>query len=119
MTRLMSAALIAALALHPALALACDPPPVFDGDADGGVSVSVDRIAEVIWVPLMIDGVPVPEGAGLSLEVSLNGKVKGTTGCNRFTGSVDLDAGTMVLGPLAVTEMAAWSQSAWRARPPG
>lgn len=104
--RLLPLTLAAALSLHPALALACDPPPVFDGDPATGVSVSVGRITDVIWVPLEIDGVPVPEGAGLALAVSFEGKVEGTTGCNRFTGTAEMDAGTLILGPLAVTEMA-------------
>lgn len=104
--RVLPLALSAALALHPALALACGPPPVFDGDPEIGVSISVGRIADVIWVPLEIDGVAVPEGAGLSLTVHFDGKVEGTTGCNRFTGTVELDAGVMQFGPLAVTEMA-------------
>lgn len=104
--RLLPLILAATLALQPALALACDPPPVFDGDPSTGVSVSVGRIADVIWVPLEIDGVPVPEGAGPALTVHFDGKVEGTTGCNRFTGTAEMDAGTLILGPLAVTEMA-------------
>lgn len=98
--------LAAILALHPALAQACDPPPVFEGDSAPGVSISVGRITDVVWVPLEIDGVPVPEGAGLALAVSFEGQVEGTTGCNRFTGTAEMDAGTLILGPLAVTEMA-------------
>lgn len=104
--RLLPLSLVVTLALCPALALACDPPPVFDGDPAAGVSVSVGRITDVIWVPLEIDGVPVPEGAGLSLQVNFDGTVQGTTGCNRFTGTADMDAGELILGPLAVTEMA-------------
>lgn len=107
MLRPLITALCAALALHPTVALACGPtPPAFDGNPESGVSISVGRIADVIWVPLLIDGQPVPEDAGLSLEVSFDGQVKGTTGCNRFTGSADLDAGVMSFSPLAVTEMA-------------
>jgi heat shock protein HslJ len=106
MPRLLPLALAVTMAFQPALALACGPPPVFDADPATGVSISVGRITDVIWVPLEIEGVPVPEGAGLSLEVSFEGKVKGTTGCNRFTGTAEMDAGTLILGPLAVTEMA-------------
>ena len=106
MPKLLPLALVATLILHPALALACGPPPVFDGNPETGVSISVGRIAEVIWVPLEIDGVVVPEGAGLSLELAPDGAVKGTTGCNRFAGTADLDAGVIQLGGLAVTEMA-------------
>ena len=99
----LSATLSATLALHPALALACGPPPAFENERLTGVSVSVGRVTDVIWVPLEIDGVAVPEGAGLSLTVHFDGKVEGTTGCNRFTGKADLDAGVMSFGPLAVT----------------
>ena len=96
-----------AVVLHPSLVLACGPtPPAFDGDPATGVSVSVGRITDRTWEPLLIDGVAVPAGAGLSLTVDFEGQVKGTTGCNRFTGTADLDAGWMHLGPLAVTEMA-------------
>ncbi len=104
--RLLPLTLATTLALHPALALACDPPPVIDGDPATGVSVSVGRIADVIWVPLEIDGGAVPEGAGLALSVSFEGKVEGTTGCNRITGEAEMDAGELILGPQAATEMA-------------
>jgi heat shock protein HslJ len=60
----------------------------------------------VIRVPLILDGKQVPTGAGLTLSVSFDGKVEGQTGCNRFTGKADLDAGMIVFGLLAVTEMA-------------
>jgi heat shock protein HslJ len=105
MPRRLSFAL--ALTLCPGVALACGPtPPVFDGDPATGVSVSVGRITDRSWEPQLIDGVEVPEGAGMSLTISFEGKVEGTTGCNRITGTADLDAGWMQLGPLAVTEMA-------------
>jgi heat shock protein HslJ len=117
-----------AVALCPSVALACGPtPPVFDGDPAAGVSVSAGRIADRAWEPRWIDGVVVPDGAGLSLTVSFDGRVEGTTGCNRFTGTADLDAGWMQLGPLAATEMAcaepekmkreaAWQQALGEAR---
>ena len=111
MDRLVALSLIAGLALNPALALACNQPepPRFDGGdpgLEGGVSISVGRIADLIWVPLLIDGIPVPEDAGLSLKIGFDGTVTGTTGCNRFTGTAEMDAGELVFGPLAVTEMA-------------
>lgn len=111
MSRSALLALLAVLAPHPALAQACaqNEPPAFDGGSEGfedGVSISVGRIADLIWVPLRVDDQPVPEDAGLSLTVTFDGKVSGTTGCNRFTGTADLDAGVLQFGPLAVTEMA-------------
>ena len=106
MPRLLPLALAATMAFQPALALACGSPPVFDADPATGVSISVGRIADVIWVPLEIDGIAVPEGAGAALEISFDGSVTGTTGCNRFTGKAEMDAGVIEIGPLAVTEMA-------------
>lgn len=96
-----------ALALCPSVALACGPTgPQFDGDPGTGISVSVGRIADRAWEPRLIDGMAVPEGAGLSLTVDPEGKVEGTTGCNSFAGTADLDAGWMQLGPMAVTKRA-------------
>ena len=106
MSRFLSFASVVTLTLQPALALACGPPPVFGDDPATGVSISVGRITDVIWVPLEIDGVAVPEGAGVSLEIGFDGSVKGTTGCSRFAGKAEMDAGELVIGPLAVTEMA-------------
>lgn len=105
MSRHLSLALV--LALCPGVVLACGPAaPVFDGDPATGVSVSVGRLADRVWEPRLLDGVAVPDGAGLSLTLGPAGKFEGTTGCNRFTGTADLDAGWIQLGPLAVTEMA-------------
>lgn len=99
--------LVLAVAFHPSLALACGPtPPAFDGDPATGVSVSVGRISDRAWEPRLIDGSVVPEGGSQWLQVSFDGRVEGGTGCNRFTGTADLDAGVMHFGPLAVTEMA-------------
>jgi heat shock protein HslJ len=103
--RILPLTLAATLALNPALALACGPPPIYDGGPETGVSISVGRIADLIWVPLEIDGVPVPEGSNVWLKVDFDGKVEGGTGCSRFTGTADLDAGVMQFSPLTMTEM--------------
>jgi heat shock protein HslJ len=98
--------LLAAL-LTPSAALACDgPPPRFDGSAEGGVSVSVGRITDRIWEPLVIAGQPVARGEGMYLSVSLEGEVQGVGGCNRFSGTAEMDAGSVAFGPLVATEMA-------------
>lgn len=60
----------------------------------------------MIWLPLEIDGESVPEGAGLMIQIGFDEKVGGWTGCNRFTGTAEKDAGELVLGPIAVTGMA-------------
>lgn len=92
------------LVLRPLSALACVEavPPSFDE----GSSISVGRMADLAWVVRGIDGEPVPEDAGLSLTVRFDGRVEGHTGCNRFSGTADLDAGWIALGPVMVTEMA-------------
>jgi heat shock protein HslJ len=108
MSRSLILPTLAALVLNPLVALACEAPvpPRFGGDPGTGISVSVGRIADVNWVPLVIDGEAVPEGSGLWLKIASNGAVQGSTGCNRFTGTTEIDAGALVLNPLAVTEMA-------------
>jgi heat shock protein HslJ len=110
MTRFLALTLGLGLTLNPLAAIACNTPPRFDGGAsggmEGGVSFSVGRISDLVWVPLVIDGVVVPEGSELWLKVAFDGKVEGGTGCNRLTGEADLDAGVIQFGPLAVTEMA-------------
>lgn len=96
-----------AVVLQPSLALACGPtPPVFDGDPAAGVSVSVGRITDRTWEPQLIDGSPVPKDSGMDLAISFDGKVEGNTGCNRFTGTAEMDAGVLVFNTLTVTEMA-------------
>jgi heat shock protein HslJ len=105
MPRRLSLAL--AVALHPSVAIACGPtPPAFDGNPAAGVSVSVGRITDRTWEPTWMAGGAMPADAGLTLTIGFDGKVEGATGCNRFTGTADLDAGWLQLGPLAVTEMA-------------
>lgn len=114
MSRLIILVTIAAVTLGPASARACDEPgpPRFDGDPQAGVSVSVGRIADRTWEPRVIDGQGVPAGSGLSLSVGSDGTVAGSTGCNRFTGTAEMDAGELTLGPLVVTEMACADPSA-------
>jgi heat shock protein HslJ len=98
--------LVAALAC-PLPVLACDgPPPRFDGDPATGVSVSVGRITDRIWEPLLIAGQPVARGEGMYLFVSFEGEVQGLGGCNRFSGTAEMDAGFLEFGPLMATEMA-------------
>lgn len=107
MPRFLTLALAASLAGNPALA-ACEAPapPRLDGDPGTGVSVSVGRIADRVWEPRLIAGTAVAQGEGLYLFVSFDGKVEGVGGCNRFSGTAEMDAGVLELGPLAATEMA-------------
>lgn len=107
-TRPLACAMIAVLAVQPAVVAACTAPepPRFDGGPGGGVSISVGRIADRVWEPRVIDGMPVEAGEGLSLFISFDGKVEGMGGCNRFSGTADMDAGVLEFSPFTVTEMA-------------
>lgn len=96
------------LALMPCLSLACDGPevPRLDDAAEGGVSISVGRMADRVWEVRTLDADPIPDTADVWLTVTPDGKVSGRSGCNRYAGTADLDAGVMIFGPLAVTRMA-------------
>ncbi|MCY1128248.1 META domain-containing protein [Frigidibacter sp. RF13] len=72
---------------------------------DSGASISVGRFTDRGWVPVELAGAPVPEGTEISLTIDFHGKVDGHTGCNRITGVAEMDAGLLVLGPLAITRM--------------
>jgi heat shock protein HslJ len=69
-----------------------------------GASISVGRMADLVWSVREVNGRPVAQGAWLT--VTPDGMLSGNAGCNRMTGTADLDAGVMEFGPLAVTEMA-------------
>ncbi|MCU0828671.1 MAG: META domain-containing protein [Tabrizicola sp.] len=100
--------LLLSLALAcPTQTLACDGPmPRFDGSPEGGVSVSVGRIADRMWEPRLIDGTPVAAGEGMYLLVSFEGPVEGMGGCNRFAAEAEMDAGSLEFGQLIATEKA-------------
>ncbi len=59
-----------------------------------------------------------PAGAGEAptLELSADGTVSGTDGCNRLTGSWTESDGAVELGPLAVTQMACEGVDDWLSR---
>ncbi|TCN57016.1 heat shock protein HslJ [Rhodococcus sp. SMB37] len=46
------------------------------------------------------------ENADVTLTVTEDGQVSGSTGCNRFTGTAQVGDGTLVFGPLATTRVA-------------
>jgi heat shock protein HslJ len=56
----------------------------------------------------LVSGVPLPEGVPVTRPtVSFaDGRIFGTSGCNRYTGGYALDDGSFVLGALATTRMA-------------
>ena len=57
------------------------------------------------WRILTVDGAAAGEGAALSLDAE--GRLSGSTGCNRFSGQAEVADGILTAGPaLAATKMA-------------
>lgn len=78
-----------------------------------GCGVSLQKLATLqdIWVLTELQGKPVNADASQRefprLEISLTeGRVTGTTGCNRLSGPVKADTRQIVFGPLITTRMA-------------
>lgn len=94
--------LVLVLSLGAMPALACGPRAPGMGD---GASVSVGRMAGLDLTVTHLAGQPVAADAGLWLNIEPDGAVSGQAGCNRFFGQAEMDAGVMIFGPLAATEM--------------
>jgi heat shock protein HslJ len=59
------------------------------------------------WLVTSLAGSPVAtDGQAASIAFTLDGKVSGSTGCNRFMGGFALTGETLTFGPLAGTRMA-------------
>ena len=91
------------LASQPLAAAPCETAAIPE---DEGASVSVGRMADLVWELKSIDADPIPDTADVWLTITPDGAVSGRAGCNRYAGTADLDAGVMIFGPLAVTRMA-------------
>lgn len=52
------------------------------------------------------DGGPSHPAAAATIAFGAKGEISGSTGCNRFRGTYELDDGALVIGPLALTKMA-------------
>jgi putative lipoprotein len=58
------------------------------------------------WVAVAVGGEPVPDGVEVSLTVEPDGGVSGSTGCNRYHGTMTVDEASVEIGPLATTRKA-------------
>lgn len=83
------------------------------GKSYSGCGLSLRQVAllQNNWALTELNGRPLSaEGAGRDLprlEIALSeGRVTGTTGCNRLSGPIKADARQLMLGPLATTRMA-------------
>ena len=56
----------------------------------------------------LVSGVGLPHGVPLTRPTAAfaEGRISGTSGCNRYTGGYTLEDGSFALGPLATTRMA-------------
>lgn len=55
------------------------------------------------WLATEISGKPVPEKARMTLSIAADGTVSGSGGCNRFTGTADIDGNRISFPPFAAT----------------
>lgn len=83
------------------------------GKSYAGCGLSLRQVAllQDSWVLTDLNGKPLPAGSANQerprLEISLTeGRVTGTTGCNRLSGRVSADTRRIQFGPLVTTRMA-------------
>lgn len=103
MRQILPALAIIALSALPLTAAPCETAAIPEAE---GASISVGRMADLVWELKTIAADPIPDTADVWLTVTPDGAVSGRAGCNRYAGTADLDAGVMIFGPLAVTRMA-------------
>ncbi|GAB4012426.1 hypothetical protein GCM10028808_28480 [Spirosoma migulaei] len=85
----------------------------FKGKSYTGCGASLQQLALLndIWVLASFQGNPIAAGGPRNelprLEISLSeGRVTGTTGCNRLSGTIKADTQKILFGPLVTTKMA-------------
>ncbi len=88
--------------------------PALTGDAPDTVDVLVERMVERSevtlsdshWLVVRMNGAEVQSAKVPELDFDRDGRVSGTSGCNRFTGSYTERGSRLEFGPLATTRMA-------------
>ncbi|MFJ3927920.1 META domain-containing protein [Streptomyces sp. NPDC090022] len=117
-TTVPAAALAAVLALAAGACGQSGPGPA--ASVPGGDTVSVTEPTPAPAAPLvgtrwtvtaLVDAagatdVPAEAAARAHFTIDADGSVRGSLGCNRFTGRVTTDAGTVTFGPVSATRMA-------------
>ncbi len=71
----------------------------------GGGVLPPTELAGTSWTFVSIGGVPVAGERPTSLQFE-GERLSGSAGCNRFSGSYKVEAGTLTVGPLMATKMA-------------
>jgi putative lipoprotein len=76
------------------------------GSCKGGGTAPKASPAGATWRVEEIDGHGVADAAKTELRISSDGRVSGSTGCNRFSGTATLEGPSLTFSPLATTRMA-------------
>jgi len=71
-----------------------------------GSAALADVLAGSEWQPLQLDGRTVADADGLFVRFGAEGRVAGSGGCNRFSGSYTIAEGQLFIAPLGTTRMA-------------
>jgi heat shock protein HslJ len=71
----------------------------------GGSILSPQTLAGTEWRIDTVAGVPALADRPASISFA-EGRIAGTSGCNRFSGPYDLNTTVLTLGPVAATKMA-------------
>jgi heat shock protein HslJ len=97
----LPSALVAGLAVTALLAAShlAAPPALASSKAPADVAGGA-------WTLVAVEGEPVPTDAGIHLDFLEDGRVAGSGGCNRFSGSYVPGGDHLAFSPLAATRMA-------------
>lgn len=68
-------------------------------------AAAAEGLAGSEWRPLTLAGAPFPEGVEATVQFGADGRLTGSGGCNRFTGSYAIEGETLTIGPVAATRM--------------
>ncbi|WP_319471951.1 META domain-containing protein [uncultured Pseudodesulfovibrio sp.] len=99
--RTMKALLAMVLCLS--LLTACAGKKAVSEDAAMSDADLLAQLAGRAWVAEYIDGLPVVDMSHTSMVFSTDGKVKGTGGCNSYSGGYTLENGRISFTPFATT----------------
>jgi putative lipoprotein len=91
--RLRGAAILSALAMT---GCTTGPPP----------GPLPDGLAGTDWIAKTVAGRKVPAEVAVTMQFPEAGRIAGRSGCNRYTGTIGVGDGKLVIGPLATTRMA-------------
>jgi putative lipoprotein len=74
--------------------------------AGSGLAQGGSAVTGIEWTAEDVLGGGVPDSAEVTLMLDGQGRAAGRSGCNRYTGAVEIGDGTMRFGPIAGTRMA-------------